>query len=366
MNALNKPILEAARGIARPGRISRASGPAAWPRDSSSLPHSSPSDPSDEQLLDAYSKSVAGVADRISPAVVKIDVRARAARADVRTGRGESPPAGSGSGFVFTPDGFILTNSHVVHGASDILVTLVDGRTCSAQLVGDDPHTDLAVARIHAADVSAAPLGDSRSLRVGQIAIAIGNPYGFNCTLTAGVVSALGRTLRSSSGRMIDDVIQTDAALNPGNSGGPLVDSRGQVIGVNTAVILPAQGLCFAIAVDTAKFVVQHLLREGRVRRSYLGLGGQNIHLSQRMVRAHLLSASGGILVQSVEPDSPAHRAGLRDGDVLVAFGGERVETVDDLHRLLTGDCIGKSCEVQILRLGESLRREVVPAETRS
>ncbi|HVR75731.1 MAG TPA: trypsin-like peptidase domain-containing protein, partial [Planctomycetota bacterium] len=260
---------------------------------------------SDTRLLDAYSEAVSNVAANVSPAVVKIDVRA--SRPDGARHGGQEPGAGgSGSGFLFTPDGFVLTNSHVVHGAREITVGLSDGRRFQAELTGNDPHTDLAVIRIHGPDLVAARLGDSNKLRVGQVAIAIGNPYGFHCTVTAGVVSALGRSLRSNSGRLIDNIIQTDAALNPGNSGGPLVNSRGDVIGVNTAVILPAQGLCFAIAVNTAKFVVQHLILSGRIRRSYIGVAGQSIPLHRRLVRIHDLEAGNGVLVVSVEHGSPA------------------------------------------------------------
>jgi S1-C subfamily serine protease len=299
-----------------------------------------------------------GVAEKVSPAVVNINVRQET------NGRpGARPAGGSGSGFVFTPDGFVLTNSHVVHGASRIEVVLSDGQRFPAQLVGDDPHTDLAVIRIHAPSLVPAEFGDSQTIRVGQLAIAIGNPYGFQCTVTAGVVSALGRSLRSQSGRLIDNVIQTDAALNPGNSGGPLVNSRGEVIGVNTAVILPAQGICFAIAVNTAKFVAARLIKEGRVRRSFIGVAGQNVPLHRRMVRFHNLPVDTGVLVSSVEPGSPAKRAGLSEGDVIVGFDNQPVRGIDDLHRLLTEERVGRKVRLTIIRRAERTELVVIPQE---
>lgn len=271
---------------------------------------------------------------------------------------------GSGSGFVFTPDGFILTNSHVVHRASRLGVTLPDGRSFEAHLIGEDPDTDLAVIRVIADGLVPAVLGDSKSIRVGQLVVAIGNPYGFQCTVTAGVVSALGRSLRSHSGRLIDDVVQTDAALNPGNSGGPLVTSRGEVIGVNTAVILPAQGLCFAIAINTAKHVAGLLIRNGKIRRGHIGVAGQNVTLQRRLVHQHSLAVTSGILVISVEPKGPAHRAGLREGDVIVAYGSHPVASIDELHRLLTEEQVGTKIELTFLRSGEKLTLEVVPEES--
>jgi len=332
-------------------RILSSEGPATSTL-SARIARASPSPRDEGKLLDAYSEAVTSAAEKMSPAVVHLEVRS------ARSGRGE----GAGSGFIFTPDGFILTNSHVVHGAEQILATLPDGRRVEARIVGDDPDTDLAVIRIHADDLAAAKLGDSSSLRVGQIAIAIGNPYGFQHTVTAGVVSALGRSLRSSSGRLIDNVIQTDAALNPGNSGGPLVDSSAEVIGVNTAIILPAQGICFAIGVNTAKVVAQHLILHGRIRRGYLGIAGQSIRLHRRVARRHGLD--GGVLVLSVEEGGPAQRAGLRDGDIIVTLDGEATGGMDELHRLLTDRRIETPVAIECLRYGEKRAAEIVPAES--
>ena len=318
---------------------------------------------SDETLLDDYSRTVIGVAEKVSPSVVNIEVSRQLK--DRRAGRGRFPQEarGGGSGFIFTPDGFILTNSHVAHGAAGIEVILADGRRYEAQLIGDDPDTDLAVIRINALNLMPAALGASQKIKVGQLVIAIGNPYGFQSTVTAGVVSALGRSLRASSGRLMDDVIQTDAALNPGNSGGPLVNSRGEVIGVNTAMILPAQGICFAIAIDTAKFVAGRLIRDGRISRSFIGLGGQNVPLPRRFVRFYNLPTESGVLIVSIEPDSPARRAGAVEGDLIIGFDGRPVAGIDDLHKLLTEERVGRGATLDVIRRTERLTLRVVPEE---
>ena len=265
-----------------------------------------PSSSGDAELLDSYSKTITRVVDKIGRAVVNLRVHGAK-----RVGRSGPETGGSGSGFVIAPDGFILTNSHVVHGAGSIEAALADGHVLNANLVGDDPETDLAVVRINASQLVHAHFGDSKSIRAGQIAVAIGSPFGFQQTVTAGVVSALGRSMRSQSGRLIDNVIQTDAALNPGNSGGPLVNSRGEVIGVNTAIILPAQGICFAIASNTAEFVAAWLIKEGVIRRSWIGVAGQNVPIHRRVVRFHRLASDRGVLVAGIEPGSPASRAGF-------------------------------------------------------
>jgi S1-C subfamily serine protease len=309
--------------------------------DSSSHPAS------DVELLDAYSAAVVRTVDLVSPAVVKIEATHR---------RGRSEGGGSGSGFIYSSDGLVLTNSHVIAGATSLVAALPEGQRFDATVVGDDPDTDLAVLRINGAGLPSIRLGDSSAVRVGQVAVAIGNPYGFDCSVTSGVVSALGRSLRSRTGRLMDDVIQTDASLNPGNSGGPLVTTRGEVIGVNTAMILPAQGLCFAIASNTARFVAERLVRDGRIRRSYLGVAGQV------PARGPKADAPAGIVVISVEPDSPAEVAGLRPGDVLVGFDGQPLLGVDELHRTLTDARIGKPATLVIVRRGE--RRQVVVVPT--
>jgi len=343
-----------------PSRVGQFEGdrraePLSRPTVENPAPHGS-----DAVLLDAYSATVTSAVERMSPSVVHIEVHQTAGR--MRSGEPRERQGG-GSGFVFTPDGLILTNSHVVHEAARIAVTLSDGRHMPASLIGEDPASDLAVIRVDEPGLVTAELGDSQKLRVGQIAIAIGAPYGFQSSVTAGVVSALGRSLRSYSGRLIDDVIQTDAALNPGNSGGPLVDSRGRVVGVNTATILPAQGICFAIGINTAKFVASRLLRDGRLRRSYVGISGQTVPIHRRVVRFYDLPKETGAMVLAVEENSPAKRSGLRSGDIVIALEGQPVAGVDDLHRLLTEVRVGVSCALTVLRWTEKLELKVVPEE---
>ena len=311
-------------------------------------------EPSDGELLDAYSRALIGVVERVGPAVVHLEVEtARASR-----GRQRGPGVGSGSGFFFTPDGFLLTNSHVVHGAEAIRATFSDGSTHPAHLVGDDPDTDLAVLKVDQSAPAFATLGDSSALRAGQLVVAIGNPLGFQATVTAGVVSALGRTMRSESGRLIEGVVQTDAALNPGNSGGPLASSRGDVVGVNTAIIAGAQGICFAIPARTAEFVASRLMRDGRVRRAYIGVAGQTVRLTRRQADRFHLAAPGAVLVTSVEANSPASRAGIVVRDLIVSVGGVPVTTVDDLHRRLNEDAIWASLEIVLFHAGA--RRELI------
>jgi S1-C subfamily serine protease len=302
-------------------------------------------------LLDDYSRTIVGAVDRVAPSVVNIESRANGSR------------GGSGSGFIIAPDGFILTNSHVVHGAREIVVNLPDGRESRAQLVGDDSDTDLAVIRIDAAQLSHVRLADSETLRVGQIAIAIGNPLGFQASVTAGVISALGRSMHAQSGRLIDNIIQTDAALNPGNSGGPLANSAGEVIGVNTAVIRPAQGICFAIASNTAKFIAGWLIKEGRIRRGYIGVAGQTSPLHRRVARFYHLANESGAMVVSVEKGSPAEQSRIRPDDVIVALNDEPIASVHDLHKKLVGDRIGTPCQLTVLRGTEQLTIYVTPAE---
>ena len=299
----------------------------------------------DRELFDAYSQSVVAAVDLVGPSVVKVDA------------------GGTGSGFIFAPDGLILTNSHVIARATRIGVTLPDGRDLVADLVGDDPHTDLAVLRVSAPDLVAAPFGDSSTLRPGQLVIAIGNPFGFQHTVTAGVVSALGRSLRARTVRLMENLIQTDAALNPGNSGGPLVTSRGQVVGVNTAVILGGQGIAFAVPINTARYVVSALLRDGRVRRSHLGVAGQDTAIPRLLVRAHQLAHDRGVTITAVSEGTAAAEAELRPGDLIVEFAGEPVRGVDDLHRLLTEDRIGELVPIKLLRRGEVRRLLVTPRE---
>jgi S1-C subfamily serine protease len=306
---------------------------------------------SDDALLDSYSRTISSVVAQVAPAVVNIRVE---------TGRrGE----GNGSGFFIAPDGFILTNSHVVHGARKIDVTLADTRTFPANVIGEDPETDLAVLRIGAGQLPSLEFADSKKLRVGQIAVAIGSPYGFHQSVTAGVVSALGRSMRAQSGRLMDDILQTDAALNPGNSGGPLVNSRGEVIGVNTAVILPAQGLCFAIAANTAQLVTGWLIKDGKIRRSYLGLAGQNVPLHPKIIRFHRLEQESGVLIAGIEQGGPVDLSSLKEGDIILSFKGNPVSSIDDLHRLLVGSEIGQRSVLSVIRGTETLDFLVTPRE---
>jgi S1-C subfamily serine protease len=311
--------------------------------------------PADDQaLLDAYSRAVIDVAERVGPAVVRLDVRSANGR----------PGGGTGSGVTVAPDGLILTNSHVVDSSSRATVTTVDGRSLDARVVGADPDTDLALVRIDSAvTLPVATLGDSKRLKRGQLVIAIGNPLGFESTVTTGVISALGRSLRSSSGRLIDDVIQTDAALNPGNSGGPLVSSQGVVIGINTAVIMGAQGICFAVASNTANFVLGELVRHGRVRRAFIGVAAHQTAIPRRLQVEAGLSQDVGVMIAGVEPGSPAQLAGLATGDIILALDGIRVTGADDLIRLLAGDKIGRAIEIEVLRGGKPRRVKLTPQE---
>jgi S1-C subfamily serine protease len=313
----------------------------------------------DTALLDEYSRAVVRAVERVAPSVVNIEVQQR-------TQNQPREVAGNGSGFVITPDGFILTNSHVVHGATRVVINLPSGHDYPARLIGDDPETDLAVIRIDAPQLVHVRLADSENLRVGQLAIAIGNPFGFQASVTAGVISALGRSMHSQSGRLIDNIIQTDAALNPGNSGGPLVNSAGEVIGVNTAMIRPAQGICFAIASNTARLVAGWLIRDGKIRRSYIGVAGQNVPLHRRVIRFYNLPLETGVLVVSVEKNSPAEGAGLRSGDLIVAFDDQPIGSVHDLHKMLVGEQIGVGARLTVIRHTEKLELPVLPAESRT
>ena len=328
------------------------------PVDAPDGPHPIPGTASanDAALLDAYSRTVVDVVERVGPAVGFVAVR--------KAGRQGRESSGSGSGFAFTPDGYLLTNSHVVHGASNIRVVFPDGGDYEADLVGDDPETDLAVIRV-GATVPTVTLGQSGKLRVGQVAVAIGNPLGFQNTVTTGVVSALGRSLRANSGRLMDDVIQTDAALNPGNSGGPLVDSAGLVVGVNTAIIPGAQGLCFATGIDTARWVVGQLFAHGRVRRAFLGVSGATAPLHRRLQRAHALAQGSGVRVTEVAKDSPGQRAGVESGDLIVGLDGQAVTGIDVLQRLLDASRIGKLCVLRVVRRAQLLHYTVTPLELR-
>jgi S1-C subfamily serine protease len=314
---------------------------------------------SDRALLDAYSRAVVEAVERVGPSVVRVEARTAN---DAARGRRRAI-GGQGSGFVFTPDGLVLTNSHVIGGGEEVSVTVTDGRVLRADVVGDDPHTDLAVLRVTAPGLEAAPLGNSATLRPGQVVIAIGNPFGFQHTVTTGVVSALGRSLRARTVRLMENLIQTDAALNPGNSGGPLVTSRGAVVGVNTAVILGGQGIAFAVPINTAAWVISSLLRDGRVRRSYLGVAGHDVEIPRRLVREHTLPLERGMSLTAVTPRSPADDAGLLPGDLLIDFGGTPVGGVDDLMRLLTDTTIGQATPVRVLRHQAPRRLIVVPRE---
>jgi S1-C subfamily serine protease len=309
----------------------------------------------DGMLLDAYSRAVTGAVARVAPAVAHVRVERAQGRRGVQQG--------SGSGFIITPDGYLVTNSHVAGGASALEVTLPDGRAAAARIVGDDPDSDLAVLKVAAGDLAWCRFGNSAQVQVGQIAIALGSPYGFQHTVTAGIVSALGRSMRASTGRLLDNVLQTDAALNPGNSGGPLIDTRGNVIGVNTAVILPAQGICFAIAASTAERVSVALIHEGRVRRAWLGIGGQTLALPRRIVRHFDLARDSGVRIEQVESGSPAADAGLARGDVIVALDEQPVATVDDLQRLLGAGAIGRSVAVRVVRRDRVVHANVIPID---
>jgi S1-C subfamily serine protease len=302
-------------------------------------------------LLDAYSDAVSRATEVISPSVVNIEVSFKSQKSAQAT-------RGGGSGFIFTPDGFIFTNSHVVHEASEIHVTLVDGRQVQAKLVGEDMHSDLAVLQIWAPNLVVAKLGDSKQLKPGQVVIAVGNPYGFQSTVTAGIVSALGRSMRAQSGRLIDNVIQTDAALNPGNSGGPLVNSRGEVIGVNTAVILPAQGICFAVPINTAKSSAVFLIKDGLVRRGWLGIAAQNLNLNRRIMRFHNIENTGAVLIIGIEPNSPAQRTGLREGDAIISINGHAVNSVDDVQRTLLDAKPEQPAKIVAIRHSETMEFE--------
>jgi S1-C subfamily serine protease len=316
----------------------------------------------DRELLDAYSTAVTDVVERVTPAVVHIEVVVPVPPRRGRA-RGGRPPTSSGSGFVFAPDGFVLTNSHVVERATRMWATTADGSRCRAELVGADPDTDLAVVRVEGSGFATAPFGDSSRLRPGQLVIAIGNPLGFESTVTAGIVSALGRTMRAQSGRLIDSVIQTDAALNPGNSGGPLVSSRGEVVGVNTAIIAGAHGICFAIPSATAQLVIPQLIRDGRVRRAFIGVSGQSVRLSRRRVQVSHLAGSSGVLVTEIVEGGAAGAAGIKIRDVILELSGSVVTSVDDLHRVLTQERIATETTISVLRNGQLLSLPITPRE---
>ena len=320
----------------------------------------------DERLLDAYSQAVVSVVDKVSPSVVNIEAQRQIPAQNRYSQTSHRESQGNGSGVIFTSDGYILTNSHVVYDAQSLEVTLGDGRSYQGELIGDDPDTDLAVIRINAPNLVPATLGDSESLKVGQLAIAIGNPYGFQATVTTGVISALGRSFRSRNSRLIDDIIQTDAALNPGNSGGPLVSSHGEIIGINTAVIMSAQGICFAVPINAAKTVIPLLIKDGKVRRGYIGIGGQNVQIPRQIVLFHELAVEKGIFVFSIEKYSPAFRSGLMEGDVIVGFNNQPLSCVDDLHKVLTHQEVGVRSHLTVLRDGQKLVINIVPQESPS
>ena len=314
---------------------------------------------SDENIFDAYSLAVTKAVETVSPAVVNINI--------FTAGKNkQNQRRGSGSGFIFTPDGFILTNSHVVNKAKQIEVVLSDGRKFNADLIGNDPDTDLAVIRIDSTGITPASLGDSSKIKIGQLVVAIGNPYGFQASVTAGVVSALGRSLRANTGRLIDNVIQTDAALNPGNSGGPLVNSKGEVIGVNTAAILPAQNICFATAINTAKFIAAKLIKDGKIKRSYIGIAGQDAPIHRRIVYHYSLPSDKSIMVISIEKNSPAEKALVQTGDRIISFNSTPVTGIDDLHKMLTETQVGVKTDIKVLRGTEILDLQIIPQERKN
>lgn len=310
----------------------------------------------EDELLDAYSRSVSSAAEQLSCSVVNIEIER-----SVNTPRGKRTANGSGSGFVFTPDGYIFTNSHVVSGADSIAVTLPDGRIVKGSLIGEDPHSDLAVIQIWASGLVPALLGDSSTLRPGHLVVAVGSPFGFQSTVTAGVVSALGRSMRAQTGRLIDNIIQTDAALNPGNSGGPLANSRGEVIGVNTAVIMPAQGICFAVPINSAKSIAVALMRDGYVRRAYLGIGVQNIELRRKLMRYHEIENRGAVLILSIEPGSPAEQAGLQKGDAIIGINEQPINDADDLHKVLMETVASGICTITAIRHSDKMQFSCTP-----
>lgn len=370
-----------------PGRDAGLMSDSVSARDAGSGQDSAPG--RDAELLDSYSRTITGVVGQVAEAVVHIQVQKpvdeRAVAPGERMPRGERRPGGermpggerlpskgeprlapgSGSGFIISTDGFVVTNNHVIENARDIRVSLADGRTVNAELKGADPSTDIAVLKIDVTGLKALTFANSEKLQPGQIAIAIGNPLGLQHTVTAGVVSALGRTLRANNGRLIDDIIQTDASLNPGNSGGPLVNSLGQVIGVNTATILSAQGLCFAVSANVAAFVAGKLIMEGRVKRAYLGIAGQVVNLTGRMVAANRLEKNTGVYVYEVVADQPSYNNEIHTGDIIIACNGKAVGTVDELHKMLSAEVIGRSIELEVLRNGRKAVLHAIPGEMR-